>query len=202
MKLRLNRNWWDDDKPLYKKGTVELNTGVTVLVGKNGSGKTTFLIQLKQFLNKNKIPYLSYDNMFDGGSNAASALMEGISYFKDTENRAGVFALKCFSSEGQNIIINLNEFARTVGSFIRKNSDKESIFILFDAVDSGLSIDNIIEVKEFLKTIADDAPNAYIIISANSFEMSRDVRCYDVRNSRYIEFFDYEDYKDFIVKGE
>lgn len=199
MKINLNRNYWDSKEPLYKKSSVELNPGVTVLVGRNGSGKTTFLIQLRQYLNKKKIPYLSYDNMFDGGNLAYSTLMEDLSYFKGIKNKAKIFASKLFSSEGQNILINLNEFARTVGSFIKNNQDKEKVFILFDAIDSGLSIDSIIEIKDFLKVMASDAPNAYIIVTANSYEMCYQSRCYDVKNSRYIEFFDYEDYKDFIL---
>lgn len=199
MKVKLNKNYWNSEEPLYKKNIVELNPGVTVLAGRNGSGKTTFLRQLKQLLDKSKIPYLSYDNVFDGGSKAANDVLEGISFFKDTKNKAEVFATKCLSSEGQNIIINLNEFARTVGTFMKNNRDKEKVFILFDAIDSGLSIDNIIEVKNFLKIIANDAPNAYIIVTANSYEMCYQNICYDVKNSRYIEFFDYEDYKDFIL---
>lgn len=200
MKINIDKNYWGEE-PLYKKNTVELNPGVTVLVGRNGSGKTTLLRQLKQILDKDKIPYLSYDNVFDGGSKAVNDVLEGISFFKDTKNKAAVFATKCLSSEGQNIIINLSEFARTVGNFMKDNKDKEKVFILFDAIDSGLSIDNIIEVKNFLKIIADDAPNAYIIVTANSYEMCYQSLCYDVKNSRYIGFFDYEDYKDFILNN-
>lgn len=199
MKISLNKNYWDNKEPLYKKSDVELDTGVTVLVGRNGSGKTTFLRQLRQYLDKKKIPYLSYDNMFDGGNLAYSTLMEDLSYFKGVENKAKIFATKLFSSEGQNIIINLNVFAETVGSFIKNNRDKEKVFILFDAIDSGLSIDNIIVIKDFLKVVASDAPNAYIIVTANSYEMCYQNRCYDVKNSKYIEFTDYENYKSFIL---
>lgn len=201
MKISLNKNYWDSKEPLYKKSTVELNPGVTVLVGRNGSGKTTFLRQLRQYLTKDNIPFLSYDNLYDGGATADSYVLEGLSYFKDTKNKAEVFATKKLSSEGQNIIINLSEFARTVGAFIKNNKDKEKVFILFDAIDSGLSIDNIVEVKNFLKIVASDAPNAYIIVTANSYETCHQSRCYDVKNSRYIEFFDYEDYKDFILNN-
>lgn len=201
MKINLNKNYWDSEEPLYKKGSMELNPGVTVLVGRNGSGKTTFLRQLRQYLDKNNIPFLSYDNLYDGGATADSYVLEGLSYFKDTKNKAEVFATKKLSSEGQNIIINLSEFARAVGAFIKSNKDKEKVFILFDAIDSGLSIDNIVEVKNFLKIVASDAPNAYIVVTANSYEMCYQSLCYDVKNSRYIGFFDYEDYKDFILNN-
>lgn len=199
MKISLNKNYWGSEEPLYKKSEVELDSGVTVLVGKNGSGKTTFLMQLRQYLTENNIPFLSYDNVFDGGSKAVNDVLEGISFFKDTKNKAEVFATKCLSSEGQNIIINIGEFARSVGAFIKSNRDKEKVFILFDAIDSGLSIDNIIDVKNFLKLVASDAPNAYIIVTANSYEMCYQSRCYDVKNSRYIEFTNYESYKSFIL---
>ena len=201
MKISLNKNYWDNEEPLYKKSDVKLDSGVTVLVGKNGNGKTTFLIQLRQYLAENNIPFLSYDNVFDGGATADSYVLEGLSYFKDTKNKAEVFATKKLSSEGQNIIINIGEFARTVGAFIRNNKDKEKIFVLFDAIDSGLSIDNIIAVKDFLKVVASDAPNAYIIVTANSYEMCYQNRCYDVKNSKYIEFTNYENYKSFILNN-
>jgi len=201
VKISLNKNYWDNEEPLYKKSDVKLDSGVTVLVGKNGNGKTTFLIQLRQYLAENNIPFLSYDNVFDGGATADSYVLEGLSYFKDTKNKAEVFATKKLSSEGQNIIINIGEFARTVGAFIRNNKDKEKIFVLFDAIDSGLSIDNIIAVKDFLKVVASDAPNAYIIVTANSYEMCYQNRCYDVKNSKYIEFTNYENYKSFILNN-
>ena len=77
------------------------------------------------------------------------------------------------------------------------------MWIFFDAIDSGLSVDNVVDVKECLfKTIFDDNPNTdvYIIVSANEYELARDESCFDVYNGKYIKFKDYEDYRNFILK--
>lgn len=51
---------------------MTINPGVTVLVGCNGIGKTTFLRQLRNKLKKSDIPYIEYDNLHDGGNNSVS----------------------------------------------------------------------------------------------------------------------------------
>lgn len=66
MKFKIIRNYWEDDQVLYRKANIEIDPGVTVLVGCNGSGKTTLINQLKRLLDKEKITYTSFDNLFDG----------------------------------------------------------------------------------------------------------------------------------------
>ena len=78
--------------------------------------------------------------------------------------------------------------------------------LLFDATDSGLSIDNIIEIKEYLfKSILNDNINknkkVFIVCSANSYEMCKDNSCFDVYSGEYIEFKNYEDYGKYIIKS-
>lgn len=65
-KFKIIRNYWEDDQVLYRKTNIEIDPGVTVLVGCNGSGKTTLINQLKRLLDKEKITYTSFDNLFDG----------------------------------------------------------------------------------------------------------------------------------------
>lgn len=53
----LERDYYEEGVNLYKKKTVTIDPGVTVLVGCNGIGKTTFLRQLRSKL-KNQIYHI------------------------------------------------------------------------------------------------------------------------------------------------
>lgn len=72
-----------------------------------------------------------------------------------------------------------------------------------DAVDSGLSVDNIVDVKDLLfKTILEYnyGNDIYIVISANEYEMARGEQCFDVYNGKYVTFNDYEEYRNMILE--
>jgi len=76
---------------------------------------------------------------------------------------------------------------------------------LLDAVDSGLSIDYIDELKEKLfQFIIDDCKkkgiDIYFVVSANSYEMARESDCFDVYEGKYKKFKDYEEYREFILE--
>lgn len=180
---------------IYKKKNIEINTGVTVLVGCNGMGKTTLIHQLKRQLEKKDIPVISFDNLHDGGGHARSKA----GFYGDWE----FLSASMQSSEGENIVLNLGQMASQIGQFARTNRGTPEMWIFFDAIDSGLSVDNVVDVKELLfKTILEDSPNTdvYIIVSANEYELARDENCFDVYNGKYIKFKDYEDYRNFILK--
>ena len=71
-KFKIERDYWDEGQVLYRKANIEINPGITVLVGCNGSGKTTLITQLQNILRKENIIYTSFNNLFDGGENARS----------------------------------------------------------------------------------------------------------------------------------
>lgn len=203
---------------MYQKRSVTINPGVTVLVGCNGIGKSTMLHCIKEHLQKDKIPYLFYDNLNEGGSNsAAEAGFMGDYSFLTTS---------ITSSEGENIMMNMSNLAERMGVLVRTGKDHKynnpfvSIFssnddekitelsnerwILLDAVDSGFSVDNIVELKERLfKTILNNnfGKEIYIIVSANEYEMANGEQCFDVYNGKYITFRDYEEYRELILKS-
>ena len=205
-KFKLNNKWYGEKEDsgfhalLYRRINVVLEPGVTILVGCNGSGKTTFLDQLKGDLKRKRTPYLSYDNLRDGGSNAISKA----GFYGDFD----FLAHQVQSSEGENIDRNIGEFAGKIGNFVynKLKPEDKTVFLLMDAIDSGLSIDNIQSVKKDLfEFIIQDTQKRgielYIIACANSYEMAREENCFDVYNATYIKFGDYEEYRSFIIKS-
>lgn len=193
--IKIHKDWFGIGCDIYKYDELTLEPGLTVLVGCNGSGKTTLIHQIKYILEKEEIPVFKYDNLKQGGSNARNKYA--------FNNQFELFAETFCSSEGENIIINLEQIASEVGGFMYENKDKSEVWIFFDAIDSGLSIDNVIEVKDFFKAIFENKndTDVYIIVSANKYEMVRGEKCLDVNSGKYVQFKDYEKYRSFIIKN-
>ena len=198
--FKLIRDYWEKDQILYRKANIEINPGVTVLVGCNGSGKTTLITQLKNKLKDEDITYTSFNNLIDGGENA--------------RNLAGYYGSLSFvataimSSEGENIAMNIGNYAAKIGRTVRLINQKENkeLWIFFDATDSGLSIDGIKEIKNDLLTIIQkdckkNGIEVYIIISTNAYEFANGEQCFDVYNCEYRTFEDYDEYSEFICKS-
>ena len=187
---------YDDNECLYMRKQYQFKPGVSVLVGCNGTGKTTLLDMIKERMRKAKIPCIMYDNLHDGGHQARSTAF----FFEQMELGA---TLMC-SSEGEQISINIANMATKIGKFVRENRGKPEIWILFDAIDSGLSVDNIVDVKDNLfRIILEDNKDSdvYIIVSANEYEMCRGEQCFAVTTGEYMVFNDYESYREFVLNS-
>lgn len=181
---------------LYYRNIATLEPGVTVLIGCNGCGKTTMLQQIKNQLEREEIPYVYYDNLIDGGSRAR----EKAGFYGDVE----FLTQSLCSSEGENIVLNIHNVAREMGSLVRNNSESNELWFLFDALDSGLSVDNIVDIKKYLfKTVFEHSPtkDIYIVLSANEFELARGEKCFDTYLCKYIEIKSYDEYREFILKS-
>lgn len=192
----LDRCPYDEGEVLYRKKEITLEPGVTVLVGCNGSGKTTLLRLIDDHLKYEKVPHLRYDNLQDGGHNAKR-------YAMARQDFSTVGTLMC-SSEGEQIQVNMANTAGRMGQLVRNNPDAKEYWFLFDAIDSGLSVDNICELKrDLFDTVLQYAGSAevYIIVSANEFEMCRGEMCFDVREGKYRRFKSYEAYRNFILRS-
>lgn len=187
-----------DSQTLYKKSEITIQQGFTVLVGCNGSGKTTLIRLIKDVLEKESIPFFTYDNKTEGASTMMSrAVLYG------QIPLAGTLAI---SSEGEQIMVCLGEIAQQIGGFIRKNQDASDFWIFFDAIDSGFSIDNIVEIKDFLNNclipdVMSKGKNIYVLCSANSFEVANGENCFDVTKGEYVTFKDYDEYRKFILNS-
>lgn len=182
---------------IYKKRKVTLEPGVTVLVGCNGCGKTTFMKIVKEVCDEKKIPCLSYDNLRDGHAHARNTAFARHDYTLGA-------TLWC-SSEGEQIMTCLSQQASRAGQFVKKYSTAQQIVFLFDAVDSGFSIDNVLDLKEYFfdKIIQmEKDKEIYIIVSANAYEMARGERCLDVAAGVYRQFKTYDSFRNFILKSK
>lgn len=202
VKIYDGKEWYgaDDKIKMYKKKYASFKPGVTVLVGCNGAGKSTLMQQIKESIEGKKDDstlLLDYDNISDG---QRTTMYKNMMMGNITE-----LATQAQSSEGENIVINMNNLATKIGYYMYKYKEDpgyKKYVILLDAVDSGLSIDNMIYLKKFFNNIIEDSPEdkpVYIILSTNSFEFAYEMPCYDIMEGKYITFNDYNEYRDFII---
>lgn len=183
-----------DDEKIYSKTEHNFNEGITILVGQNGAGKSTILLFLKEKCKKEKLPLFLYDNYTDGGDKAKSKY----SFYGDWD---AVATAMC-SSEGQQIYMNFSYMMQSLGNFVRQNKGAEKVVLAFDAIDSGLDLANIAEIKDFLADVVKDiqkvGTEAYVLITASSYGFVKNSRCYDVAKNKEITFNSYEEYEKFI----
>ena len=228
--FKIETNPYDEEIKMYKKANIKIKDGVTVLVGCNGCGKTTFLREIEKKLKKQNIPVFAFDNLSQGGANARKMAGEN----HDFRFLASAMA----SSEGENIVLNISNKAQEIGSFIRNKGerkedqkykklmktivsvcreesanagteeikeDPKEYWILLDAIDSGLSIDNVIDIKKYLfDTIVEDAKKndftVFIVVSANEYEMCVGEKCFNIQDGKYEDISSYEDFKSVVLR--
>lgn len=196
-KFKIERDYYDTGEKIYNKSSVEIKEGLTVLCGCNGCGKTTLLHQIERILRKEKIPVVTFDNLRDGGDRSIESSLD-IGGDMDFVFQAS------HSSEGENIYLNIGKFARKMKVFVKKYKSEKEIFFLMDAIDSGLSIDHVIDFKKFFNVVIEDCRSKgispYIIVSANEYELARKSPCLDTLNLKYVNFPTYESYRDYIIR--
>lgn len=225
-KIKTWRNPYSKGSSLCTPREIEIHEGITVLVGCNGSGKTTLMRNIEDELRIAKVPTATYYNLTDGGSHAGEDFL--------AQNMISLMAAMWTHSEGECININLALMASKLNRFIEEGDyykdeqnrrlarllqSKEDIekekaqrkackerWLLFDSVDSGMSIDNLVELKNFFNQILEISQRAgvttYIVITANGYELVDDMDCMDVTTGKYIRFKDYADFRKFILKSK
>lgn len=196
-KFKIIKNYYEEDVQLYDKGTIEIKPGITCLVGCNGAGKTTLLHQIANTLEDENIPFFEYNNLEELklGSMKQKLFVQGDPSY---------LATSIMSSEGENIILNLGILASKIGRFANLHKDDKEIWILLDAVDSGLSIDSIVSLKlDLLNTILEynQDKDVYIVVSGNNFEIAKDAMCFNVITGKYVQIKTYETFRKIILKS-
>ena len=192
--IKVPRCPYDSGDRLYAKGTVEFNTGMTVLVGCNGSGKSTLMMLIENKLKSEKNALvLAYNDRTQGGS----TLMSYFAWRGDMKQTVNMIA----QSEGERIKYGVGNFASSIRSKIRNKKPKE-VWLLLDAVGSGLSIDGIREIKNFKNLVVKDNSNidVYFIVSTNEFEFAKGEDCIDVGTLKHVTFSSYDEYASYIMR--
>ena len=196
-----------------KNPDFDLLPGITVFVGCNGYGKSSTIEEIVSYMRDNKMPHLYYD-----------ATVHDMDSVTDAQTLAYCFQ----SSEGERVSAIFSEFIGAIRKMKSKCMETKSpLILLIDGIDSGLSIDMVIEVRKLLCTITDDCLESgvipYICIATNSYELceapeyfrinkyvgDRDMqrtltakyfRCYDPYDFTPLEFDKYEKYRNYIME--
>ena len=199
MKFNIDKYYWDDDIKMYERSSVDILPGVTVLVGCNGIGKSTLICQIKSQCKQSNIPSLEYDMLEEGGNNMMDSL-----FHRDMMEELAVAVL---SSEGEKIKQSIYHFASKYTKFMHSiEKDQQHLFFFFDAIDSGYSVDNVLEVKRnvfdaIIETCDNANKEAYIIVSANEYELCRNENCLILPELKYREIKSYDTYRKIILKS-
>ena len=203
---------------LFLKGSVEIPEGLTVITGCNGSGKSTLLYDIEEKFKGNDDWYIiSYREKEDGRGNSMSSYL----FMGDYRSIASVFS----ASEGEAVFRNYaNKVYHEIATFrdtkiisrhpeenallrykyIRMDKAK-NLLVILDGIDSGVSLDMTLDIKNFLHTILEDLRTripkvpVYILVSSNSWEFCEGERCLDARSLKFKEFSSYEEYRKYIL---
>lgn len=228
MIIKTWRDPYDCGMSTTRPKQIELKPGLTVLVGCNGAGKTTLIKNIKSECIDHKIPVHMWTN--DDSSNSALSILgtaigvgEGVEEFGATV-ADGVNLWT--ASEGESLVMRVarqsghirkmlddgklptrrNMFAAAFGDDgeEEKKIDTNIRVIMFDASDSGVSIDHVVELKEhFINPMLDYANRhdieLYLIIASNEYELCDGTPCFDVMSGKYVTFNNYVEYKKFIL---
>lgn len=202
---------------LFLKGLVEIPEGLTVITGCNGSGKSTLLYDIERRYKDDDWYIVSYREKEDGRGNSMSSYI----FSEDYQAVASVFS----ASEGEAVFRNYakkvyQEIAafrdtkiasrnpENIGllryKYIRMDKAK-NLLVILDGIDSGVSLDMTIDIKNFIHTILKDLHTripevpVYILVSSNSWEFCEGERCLDARSLKFKEFSSYEEYRKYIL---
>lgn len=195
--FKIPKNPYDEDINIYQKTRITINKGITIFAGYNGAGKSTLIHLIREQLENKKIPVFFYDNYHEGGARARSKA----GFYQDYE----LLASQLCSSEGEEIRINMKQIARDAGTFSMNNQSKSEMWFIFDAIDSGLDVDEMINLKKnFFQWLVDyhKDKDIYIIVSSNNFELAKNETSLCIPELKYRTFNSYDTYKNYICSSK
>ena len=206
--IELDRDPYDDKRKFYAKRKATFVPGITTLIGCNGIGKTTLLNMIKDQLKEKGVPMFLFDNMSkDGGGHAGANMLSRVcsGVAKEEEDSVELAATLWCSSEGECIKDALIRFANKVLREFKRYDGFGEYWVLFDAIDSGLSLDVIEDVKQYLfRALLEKLPgesDVYIISSSNSYELSEGTQMFSISKTKYVSIKSYDSYKKAIYES-
>lgn len=218
MEFIINKCPYVENQQVFLKKKLELQPNtISCFVGCNGSGKTALIKEIQNnicekfkareissdfyrsafadIFGKDKKETSCYYISFDKRTKISSSPDD---YFKNAMREN-------MESTGENIISRLGNQLQKLASIIssQKLKDKK-LFIFFDDCDAGTSIDMINDIKDVFSLVTNDCKRNnieyYIVITANSYEMCRDLDCISVQDFKHKTFKSYETFKKFVLK--
>lgn len=171
---------------------------ITVLVGKNGYGKSSLLQGIEQWAANNKIPHVFWSDKRYGRTEG----MDILGFHEDFD----WLSRMAFRSEGQTMLTSITRFFISGCSAATRNlkSGQNQIFLLIDQLDSGLDVHQIRYVKRVLRdTIIPDMRDrckldVYVVMTANSYEMVYGEDCVDPNTRKHMTFNTLDEYAKYI----
>ena len=194
MKRVMVKDSYYGEKLFDKKSFTFAENKLNILIGPNGSGKTSLLRELSDKFSSNSASWFVTS---DSGMSARNKAL-GSGKFDLGSTLMG-------SSEGQCIVVSINTlFARIKKVRPYLDAKDKVIWIFVDGIDSGLDIDNINEFKglimDLIKKLNKFDITVYPVLSANTYEMVYGEDCVYVKDNTHITFKDYDEYRSFIIE--
>lgn len=200
---------------------LHLDTPLTIITGPNGYGKSTLLNSIQHSLEaqyKNALKLEPTSNPYEINYRFSKKK----SYFTETPDSV-IITFDAHSihdyhsmigsamvsghmhidrhkySEGQARIIDLNRVFE-IANHIKSIDNNIPIFILLDAVDSGLSPDIVEYLVEIIfKQIQRDVDNTKIIMTTNTFEFVNELPSTTILDAKScLKIAPFSDYKDYV----
>lgn len=200
--MKLKDIWKHPEAEDHELFELEVKGKITVLLGPNGSGKTTMINSIAETLGGSQ-KFNKFDKAFgidplagkkyiifsDGPT--TDVMANASDYF------SGEVLGAMWQSEGERIITSFGQQLSRIGSLVAKSKELNiPLVIMLDRLDSGLSVDRLKEAAIFLKSIKDDYK--YLFLTANSYELASqfkgEANFYWVPTNEYIELPIYEEF--------
>lgn len=218
-KIKLIRNFYNG-RDIQLKDEIELEKNcIKCLVGCNGGGKSTFIKNVIHYLSTEtkeaeKIE-LGYKFSFSQKPFSTSPSNKDIIIVLDKnidtkDNASQIFDFderdlyRYWISAGENYLDRIGHAVKYIKDIIYSNKNK-SLYLFFDDIDMGLSVDILEKINNVIKLIVKDCEKCniiyYIFLSINTYYFLQFYKGIDVNNLNNISFNTYNEYHDFILKS-
>lgn len=186
---------------LYDTGNFSFRLGLNVLVGCNGTGKTTLMRLVADAVKTRPgAAVRMFSTVRESHDGPGSLLLS------DRDEDTVLAATMLISSEGERMAEILRKVFRWLGLQMGEEGTRE-IWLMLDSVDSGLDLPTIRVVKEVLGDVVRDAAGSgvrvFVLMAANGYAMVEgEDTCIDVSTGRLVSFDGWDEYADFCVASD